>query len=203
MKIFFTSDNHFGHANVIKYCNRPFASVEEMNEAMVTAWNSVVGVHDVVYHLGDFSLGFESVANITYRLNGAKLLIPGNHDLCHSFHKRSRKPENMAKWIREYEHQGWFIQGEKKFDQLNTIPKYLMCHHPYPDGSTGADKYAKWRPVDEGTVLLCGHVHEKWATKRSPAGTLMINVGVDVHNFLPVSLEDILKIIEKENGKKA
>ena len=54
--IFFTSDHHFYHSNIIKYCQRPFHSVEEMNEEMIRRWNSVVGVDDTVYYLGDFSL---------------------------------------------------------------------------------------------------------------------------------------------------
>lgn len=54
---FFTSDTHFGHVNIIKYCNRPFGSVPEMNAAMIAGWNRHVGPDDTVYHLGDFALG--------------------------------------------------------------------------------------------------------------------------------------------------
>lgn len=56
MNIFFTSDTHFGHNNIIKLSNRPFSSVEEMNEGLIERWNDVVGAEDIVYHLGDFSL---------------------------------------------------------------------------------------------------------------------------------------------------
>ena len=55
-KVFFTSDTHFNHTNIIQYCQRPFKSTDEMNEAMIDNWNSVVGEDDTVFHLGDFSL---------------------------------------------------------------------------------------------------------------------------------------------------
>ena len=78
---FFTSDQHFFHYNIIKYCSRPFESVEEMNEVMIERWNAVVKPDDIVYHLGDFSLSTVSAAHgICCRLNGTKYLIRGNHD---------------------------------------------------------------------------------------------------------------------------
>src|SRR6266436_1247085 len=76
--IWFTSDHHFGHANIIKHCNRPFSSVHEMNEIMIIRWNEVVGPNDIVYHLGDFA--FKDHAKYLDRLNGTKHLILGNHD---------------------------------------------------------------------------------------------------------------------------
>lgn len=94
-KVFVTSDHHFNHANIIKYCNRPWNSgkdsdgniivtkddVFRMNEDMIERWNSVVGKTDIVYHLGDFALGDRSrVADIVKRLNGSIRLILGNHD---------------------------------------------------------------------------------------------------------------------------
>ena len=72
--LFVISDTHFGHANIIKYCNRPFSSVEEMNERMIENWNSVVTVQDHVYHLGDVYFGNET-SNFFHRLNGKKRLI--------------------------------------------------------------------------------------------------------------------------------
>ena len=81
MKYFVIADTHFGHQNIIKYCNRPFASVEEMNEKMIKIWNETVSNNDVVLHLGDLYLGNkERCREIVSKLNGKKILILGNHD---------------------------------------------------------------------------------------------------------------------------
>lgn len=81
MKYFVISDTHFGHENIIRYCNRPFASCKDMDEAMIKNWNETVTNKDVVLHLGDVGLGNkEYVAGIIKRLNGKKILIMGNHD---------------------------------------------------------------------------------------------------------------------------
>ena len=52
-KIFFTSDHHFGHTNILKFCNSPFNSIEQMNEELIKRWNEKIGPDDEVYHLGD------------------------------------------------------------------------------------------------------------------------------------------------------
>lgn len=88
---FFTSDTHFGHANIIRFCNRPFRNVEEMNEALIENWNLVVSEDDTVFHLGDFAFGGSNVwKSIIPRLNGHINLIIGNmterildRDICH------------------------------------------------------------------------------------------------------------------------
>lgn len=81
-KIFFTSDTHFGHANIIKFCKRPFLNVDDMNEALVENWNKVVPEDGIVFHLGDFAFGGSNVWNeITPRLNGQIHLILGNHKI--------------------------------------------------------------------------------------------------------------------------
>jgi len=75
---FFTADHHFNHANIIKFCSRPFDDVLEMNEILIKNWNKVVKPKDTVYHLGD--LGFGEFRYILERLNGKIILIRGSHD---------------------------------------------------------------------------------------------------------------------------
>lgn len=78
---YYISDLHFDHTNVIKFDNRPFNSVEEMNSALIHNWNSVVKKSDIVYVLGDFCFGNTERTNELFnQLNGKIILIRGNHD---------------------------------------------------------------------------------------------------------------------------
>lgn len=80
-KLFVTSDHHFDHTNIIRYCNRPFSSVKQMNETMIARWNSVVSPNDTVIYLGDFALADKKrIKEIRMRLNGKIFIILGNHD---------------------------------------------------------------------------------------------------------------------------
>lgn len=80
MNLFFTSDTHFGHSNIIRYCHRPFASAEEMDEVLVERWNGVVRPQDHVYHLGDVAMRRQHLP-ILKRLHGHLRLVRGNHDV--------------------------------------------------------------------------------------------------------------------------
>lgn len=81
MKTFIIADTHFGHSNIIKYCDRPFVTVEEMDRQLIQKWNSVVSKNDVVYHLGDFAVGnVDRISSYRNKLNGRIFLIQGNHD---------------------------------------------------------------------------------------------------------------------------
>lgn len=121
MNTFFTSDTHFSHENIIRYCARPFASVEEMNREMTARWNAVVGPRDTVYHLGDFSLGKDSPTKFLRKLNGGKkILVRGNHDknaarmLAYGFDEVHEKTE----W------NGWLLQHHPI-----ATNKRLLCGH--------------------------------------------------------------------------
>lgn len=195
MAIYFTSDLHIYHANVIKYCARPFTSVEQMNEMLVKNWNDTVGPDDTVYCLGDFAMAFRPVETFTRRLNGIKYLVPGNHDFCHSYHKRSRNPEARANWTQKYVDNGWIVLPEQYTLDIPGVAVVNMCHHPYHLTHKADDKYEKWRPKDDGRWLLCGHVHEKWKVVDR-----MINIGVDQWDFKPVSVDQLKEIII--NGNK-
>ncbi len=77
---YFIADTHFNHENIIKYCNRPFKNSKEMNEYIISKWNSVVTKDDIVYHLGDVGFGStEELKKLVSSLNGTKILIRGNH----------------------------------------------------------------------------------------------------------------------------
>ena len=169
-----------------------------MNESMIAKWNEVVSLDDTIYHLGDFSMAFRSVELFTKRLNGYKILIAGNHDFVSPAHKKSRNPENKAKWIKKYLDEGWAEIHEELVVDLPGIAKVRMCHLPYTDPDPTQDqRYLKHRPIDDGRVLLCGHVHQHWRTKISSKGTLQINVGVDVWDWKPIDSNEIAKVISE------
>lgn len=195
--IYFTSDNHFWHTNVIKYCARPYASVEEMNEALIENWNNTVGPNDTIYCLGDFSLAIRPVETITQRLNGIKYLVPGNHDWCHSYNRKSKSEEKRLQLVEKYTQLGWIVLPEQATLDIEGIGTVKMCHHPYHVTHDYDDKYSKWRPENDGSWLLCGHVHESWLKVDK-----MINVGVDVWQMKPVSIDEIRKIILSEDLKR-
>lgn len=86
--IYFTADHHFGHNNVIKYCNRPFHNIEEMDRVLMDNWNSIITDEDLVYHLGDFALMSQiKIAEYLDKLKGYKVLIKGNHDRLNAANK--------------------------------------------------------------------------------------------------------------------
>lgn len=115
-KKFYIADWHYGHKNVLAFDNRPFKSIEEMNEALINNWNSVVSDGDLVYILGDmFWIKSNEAAGIMDKLNGQKILIKGNHDRFHD----SRFVNKFAK-ITEY------LEVE---DGENKI---VLCHYPIP-----------------------------------------------------------------------
>jgi len=196
MTTWFTSDLHFFHRNVIVYCARPFATVEEMNGVLVENWNRVVSPDDDVYCLGDLSLAFRPIELFSSRLVGQKFLVPGNHDLCHTYNKKSRSPDGAANWKAKYEEHGWAVLPEQTTLDIPGIGIVDLCHMPYADvdqrdgDERGQDKYERWRPRDRGRWLLCGHVHEKWKQKGR-----MINVGVDVWGMSPVNIETIKALL--------
>ncbi len=189
MTIFFTSDHHFSHKNIIQLCNRPFNSVEEMDEEMIKRWNSVVKTTDIVWYLGDFSLSIKPVENYLHRLNGIKGLIPGNHDLCHKCHKKSES------YIRKYRSLGFGIILAEVYDLIGDkdakdLEKISLNHFPFNNGED--IRYQEYWPVNFGQWLLHGHVHNKWKVKNK-----QINIGVDQWDFYPVSLDKILEIIKE------
>lgn len=181
MANFYTSDHHFFHKNIIKLCNRPFNSLEEMHEKMIANWNDTVMPDDTVYYLGDFSFGSAEMSKrILNRLNGKKILIRGNHD-----------KTSVTKLFGQI-HKGVC---------LHVIDKVFisLSHYPYKDTEQDRESYPE-APVKPSFSLamwlLHGHVHNEWQVRPKDK---MINVGVDVWDFKPVSEELIKKIIATMN----
>ncbi len=112
--IFFIADTHLNHNNIIKYCARPFDSIQEMNEKIISNWNDRIKSNDVVYHLGDFGFG-EECRKIFKRLNGQKFLLVGNHDKNEVFgygwgwvkDVYLFKIDNQSIWLSHYPHRSW------------------------------------------------------------------------------------------------
>lgn len=187
MTIFFTSDTHFGHARIIELCDRPFRDVDHMNEMMIKNWNETVGPDDTVYHLGDVALGTiaESLP-LVGRLNGHKILIPGNHDRIFSGEpekKRDRFDPEYRKVFQEiYPEIIAILFGSR------TV---ILSHFPYRGDSQENDRHVDKRPVDSDRPLIHGHIHDK----RRIEGN-MFNVGVDVNDFRPVRENVIQEWIE-------
>lgn len=197
MTTWFTSDHHFYHNNIITYCSRPYRSADQMNRDMIARWNEVVQPTDLVYYLGDFSMSMRGIEGIVQGLNGEKILVPGNHDKCH--------PANRKKQcsFRDYKDIGFKEVALQMLIELNIGGKpttVKLCHLPYePDDFEKADRrYMEMRPEDEGHLLLHGHVHNAF---KMNVEKRMLNVGVDVWNFYPISAETIDKTVT-ENGFK-
>jgi calcineurin-like phosphoesterase family protein len=172
-----TSDTHFFHENILKYCNRPFGSIEEMNEGLVKNWNSVVKPDDHVYHLGDFCFGNVEKWNWCLepgRLNGHIHLILGNHDPDRVF-----RPGTMLERFDSIEFQnilimeGWTV---------------ILNHFPLASFSNN---------LDHKVMQLLGHIH----SGPDGIGNVMLegnklqwnqyDVGVDNNNYTPVSWAQI------------
>jgi calcineurin-like phosphoesterase family protein len=188
MRTWFTSDQHYGHHNIIEFCNRPWGDLEGMHNGLITRFNGLVHRDDIVYHLGDFSLQPKNVEPYLRQLHGRHFLVPGNHDACHPMHEGKRKryvpPEQYIKWgFEDVAPNGMFLD-------VPPLGLVRLAHLPPTGGSrTEGDRYSGWRPQDNGWQF-CGHVHDSW--KRLGKA---INVGVDVWNWEPVSLETLVAYV--------
>lgn len=183
---FFTSDTHFGHKNIIKLCNRPFSSVEEMNEKLIENWNSVVSENDTVFHLGDFAFGGSSMWNdVLSRLNGKIYLILGNHD------RKNMRQGCIDKFVSVLPQMQIEIGNRSVY--LNHYP--FLCY----GGTYRNDEDAVWQ--------LFGHVHSGPNNTGLDCNRLtnlfpyQYDVGVDNNNYTPVSWNQVKEIIKSQNSK--
>jgi calcineurin-like phosphoesterase family protein len=189
MTTWLTSDQHFGHRNIIEYSGRPYADADTMNAALVANHNALVKPNDTVIMVGDFALDERLVKVFLSQLNGTKYLIAGNHDTCHPANKRYRE-RNLQRYA-EYGFGGPPVLSMLLHDgESMGMGSVLITHMPIAGDHGHVDRYVEHRPTDAASAavrwVLHGHVHEAWKKRGS-----MVNVGVDAWNYRPVSLEQL------------
>lgn len=172
--IWFISDTHFGHANIIKHCARPFSDVGHMDAAIINAINARVLYGDTLYVLGDFAkLGSHTGARsyrdrITCR---DVRLVRGNHD------KRVVEGDSP-------------FEEELDYLELTHAGRRLCCMH-YP--------LLSWHGMERGSIMLHGHIHadETYNLGNLEAGVFRYDVGVDANGYAPVSADAVVSFFEK------
>lgn len=199
--IYFTSDEHLNHKNILALANRPFLSKEEMNETIINNFNILVKDTDSCIHLGDICMGkVDESLKMVKQLNGSHFLIVGNHD----------KPFYQPLWTQKYLKAGFLKVYSENISLVqvlmdNEIPfptydisKIQLSHFPFEDNIILPfdEKYRQYHIKDFGQYLLHGHQHSKITMKRER----MYDVGVDANNFKPVKLDDILINIMNYNN---
>ncbi len=191
MGVYFTSDNHFGHENIIKYCDRPFSSADEMDKVMIERWNDAIGPSDTIYHLGDFTLnGYVFACQIFARLNGIIKLLgtPWHHD------KRWLNAEGASTPCNKLGSEIYILPPMHFIpecypwdigpgpDTRETMVNLLLSHYPL----------AIWERKHYGAVHLHGHSHGRYKGEGR-----ILDVGVDSWGFAPVSLEQVCETMDE------
>lgn len=158
----FTADFHFGHKNIIPYCNRPFESVEEMDQTILERLNSVVKANDTLYFLGDFCIGPRIRAReLRQKIHCKKIFaVPGNHD------RDTRKLTEQFSWLGDLAQVSISGQG------------IILCHYAM----------RVWNHSSHGSWHLYGHSHGKLEDLNT---SLSMDVGVDTHDFWPWHFDDV------------
>lgn len=179
--IYYISDIHFGDIRVFNKCSRPFSNLAELELEIIKRWNKKVKSCDVVYILGDIAEdSYISALDILKKLNGIKYLIIGNHDL---------KMKDEIKKSRVFES----IDFMKLIDDNGR--KVCLCHYPIMD----------WMEFSRGGYHVYGHIHNKTLKndiayaqmKEYFKDKLAYNAGVDVNNYEPVTLDEMIELKEK------
>jgi calcineurin-like phosphoesterase family protein len=167
--VFFTADEHYGHANIIKFCKRPFAHVDEMRETLIANHNSRVQKCDLTYHLGDMfwrHVSLSQATDILKRLNGKHFLIWGNHD------------ETAEKVMKQ-------CYGAPKFEWAKDV-KLIKPRAQYPSIWMSHYAHRVWPDSHKGSYHVYGHTHAVLPDYRRSC-----DVGVDNWDYAPVSLETL------------
>lgn len=158
--IYFTSDLHLGHQNIIKYCNRPFDDAHQMNKTIFDNINNVVGYDDTLYILGDFCFKGKDPAEYVSRINCSDIhLILGNHD------KRSDYIDCLSAARIDVGFSS--VQEVKEIIYCNQ--KIFLSHYPH----------RSWPSSHKGSYHLYGHVHSKLNNEDQTSKRKTLDVGVD------------------------
>lgn len=191
MARFFVSDLHINHKNVIDFCDRPYSSVEEMDEAIIEQWNLQVNPKDTVYFLGDFGINKKKILDpdIVNKLNGKKHAIIGNHDLGHS---RLNKNKNVESIKNKYLKAGWETVSVAATLILKDGTQVIMTH--LPPSNEYDKRYSEYKVTNNPKLnYLHGHLHGHYLKKDN-----MIDVAFDAE--LRLRTED--EIIETFNDER-
>lgn len=172
--IYYTSDLHFGHANIMKHCRRPFSCVEEMDEVLIERWNKRVHKNDTVFILGDIVWRKALVPFYMQRLKGKKVLIAGNHD----------------EWVKDKGTHAYF-EKVVRYEEIKIDGRPLtMCHYPMLEWN--ASRREGERRLG---FLIHGHIHNRVSEEYRPLFIKhnALNAGVDINGFSPVTFEELLE----------
>ena len=188
MALWLTADLHLGHANIIRYCDRPFDGVQDMDARLVDRWNERVGHDDTVLVLGDVALGqIQASLALVRGLAGHKLLVAGNHDRCWA-----GNGSKAHAWHERYLDAGFAEVRQGTIDlEVAGLP-VRAGHFPYEGDSHDEDRFTSHRPKDDGRWLVHGHVHERWRQRGR-----MINVGVDAWDYRPVHEDEVAALLAR------
>lgn len=182
--IYFTSDLHFNHQNILKFCKRPWNTTEEMDEALIKNWNSVVGENDIVFNLGDFAFAPNwRWKEILSQLKGKHYLVLGNHDV-------SRWPGDKIMELFAGVYQQLSLKVDDRLIYLNHYP--YLCF----GGAYRGPQSAVWQ--------LFGHVHSgpdsfgKDSDRLDYRFPYQYDVGVDNNNYTPISWQQVQEKIASQ-----
>lgn len=175
--IFFSSDSHFWHENILKFCHRPFKDVDEMNRALIDNWNKKANDDSIIFHLGDFAWGgYEKWKEIREQLKGHIVLIKGNHD--------EKNLSSTSKELFDYVTYQMRLRIEGRVVYLNHFP--FLCYS------------GTYRKPEDVPYALFGHVHGGPLSQDGSDIPRMkylfpsqYDVGVDNNNFEPVSWYEV------------
>jgi calcineurin-like phosphoesterase family protein len=173
--IYFTSDLHFNHSNIITKSHRPFESIEEMNSTIIDNWNRAVRSEDKIYVLGDFCwkkcIGVYDIEKIFSILNGKKHLIIGNHDFL--FVRKLN-----WEWVKDYYRLKYDISKTEKY-------RFILFHYPIEI----------WDGCRLGEIHLHGHIHSKI---NNLSNYKKIDVGVEANNYTPIHIDQIIELCKNK-----